>query len=216
MTIRAAAWVGMVLGLSAVLTLPAMADLPEAFPITTDNLIVVGMAPTEVAEFDPLLVDYPAPVAVVMAKAVTTTGTNLLDEVLQTKHSVGIYQYHAGLRRWMPMWEQVTGELSIAFVEGYEILDVTGNGSPELAVRIRYSGPERVLDYVVKSVENGQVNDVFQRRSVYQGRVTASTGFIVFDAPVSDEPDFRKEEIYAWDPDQERFDKIREIRNRVR
>lgn len=216
MAIRAATWFCAVLTLVTGLAQPVSAGLAEPFPITTENLLVVGMAPTEIVEYDSLLLEYPTPIAAVMAKAVTTSGATVLDEILKTKYSVGIYQYNAHLHRWMPMWERVTGEMSIAFVEGYDILDLTGDGMPELAVRIRYSGPERVLDYVVKSVENGQVTDVFQRRSLYQGRVTATTGAIVFHSPVVENgEDFDRQETYSWNPKLRLFEKTREIRNKV-
>jgi hypothetical protein len=201
------------------LAFPVMAlAMPSwANPVTTGNLTVVGFTPSEIVEWVALeeRTTAGAPIAVVMAKAVTHEGATVLDEVLLTKYSIGIYAYNPSRQKWLPLWERVTGQLNVGFVDGYDILDINGDGRQDIGIRIRYYGPGRALDYVVKTVENGSVRDLFEEKSIYQGSVTASTGFIVIDRVMRETPGFTRTDVYEWTEQDERFEKIREIRNRI-
>ncbi len=196
----------------------AISPPPWAMPVSTGNLAVLGMVPTEVTEWTLLDADMTAdlPMAVVMAKAVTTAGETTLDAVLGTKYSIGIYVYQPRLNRWMPVWERVTGTLTVGFVEGFEIADVNGDGRREVCIRIRYSGPNRALDYIVKTVDNGLVRDLFEEKSIYRGAVTAASGAIVVRREIPGTPDIQQREVFTWTPTQKRFEKVSEQRLRIR
>lgn len=184
-------------------------------PVSVETLGVVGMAPTEVVEWTllPQRSEGGSPLAVVFAKQTTTVGETLLDEVLATKHSIGVYSYHAQLHRWLPVWERVTGQMGIDFVEGYDILDVNGDGSKDVCVKIRYYGEGRALDYLVLAVNGGGVSEVFEQKSIYRGSVTASTGYIVVKRRIRDQG-VGAMDVYAWAGKSGSFQKVREIRDR--
>lgn len=188
---------------------------PLTPPVTVDTLGVVGMSPTEVVEWTmlPQRSEGGSPLAVVFAKQTTDVGETLLDEVLATKHSIGVYSYQAQLHRWLPVWERVTGQMGIDFVEGYDILDVDGDGSKDVCVKIRYYGEGRALDYLVLAVNGGGVKEMFEQKSIYRGSVTASTGYIVVKRRIRDQA-IGTMDVYAWAGKSGSFQKIREVRDR--
>ncbi len=193
------------------------AELPAwAEPVTTGNIFVFGMQPNEIVRWELLeqTMNGGVPLAVSFAKETTTDGETVLDEVLATKHSIGIYMFHPERQMWMPLWERVTGRLGVDFVEDYELADLTGDGVPELCVRIRYYGGARALDFIVKEIDGARVRDVFEAKSIYHGDVTTSQGYITISRPVRDEEGFDMTELYHWHGD-DGFEKIREIRNKV-
>lgn len=211
------AWVvvgGLVFSISAGAApiLPAWAN-----PVSAANLETIGMEPTEIVDWTLLQerTNEGSPLAVIFAKATTTAGATTLAQVLATKHSIGIYSYDRKRMRWTPVWERVTAEMEVDFVEGYQITDVNGDGHEDVCVRIRYYGSARVLDYIVKTVENGRVKDMFQERSIYQGSVTAAAGYIVVDQLMPGQSDYEKTEIYSWSRSSHGFEKVKETRKKV-
>lgn len=205
-------------GLLLIAAAPARADEAASLfapPVSVGTLAVVGMTPTEVVEWTllPQRSEAGAPLAVVFAKATTDAGETMLDEVLATKHSIGIYAYQAQLGRWLPVWERVTGEMGVDFVEGYDILDVDGDGVKDVCVRIRYYGEGRALDYAVMTVADGRVKEVFEQKSIYRGSVTAATGYIVVKRRIR-EQGIAAMDVYAWAGQRGAFQKVREVRDR--
>jgi hypothetical protein len=198
-------------------TAATAATLPATRPaITPANLVVIGMQPTEVVQWTPLshTTSHGEPLAVVFAKATTNVGETVLDEVLAAKHSIGIYARRNGTSQWFPVWEVVTGEMGIAFVEGYDILDVNGDGGDDVCVRIRYYGEGRALDYKVLSLGSGQLRELFEQKSIYRGSVTAETGYIFVEHPLPEQNDVRVTTVYALGDDGRSFRKVREITDR--
>lgn len=188
---------------------------PAATAPTPGNITVIGMEPTEIVEWTPLrqTTGNGEPLIVAFAKASTTVGETVLDEVLATKHSIGIYAFREHAARWIPIWEVVTGQMGVAFVEGYDILDVNGDAVDDVCVRIRYYGEGRALDYRVMSLAGGKVQELFEQKSIYHGSVTAATGYIVIEQPVREQTDTRLTTIFALSADGH-FQKVREIQNR--
>lgn len=194
------------------------ADAAPSYPSpTTRNVDIVGMRPTEIVRWSPLReTGAPSlPLVVIFAKEVTEGGESVLEEVLRTKHSIGIYLFDKSRQRWRPLWERITGELEVDFVEDYDLVDVDGDGREEVCVRIRYYGPNRTLDYAVKKIQGGKVVDLFHEKSLYQGAATASTGYVVVHQFQTENPEYRTSEIYAWSEKTGRLEKVREIRQRV-
>ena len=192
-------------------------DGPEIPPVTVESLTILGMEPTEVVRWTPLRQSGPGkiPMIVAMTKALRQEGEtpeDLLEEVLDTKYSVGIYAFDPTLQRWLPAWERVTGELAHEFVDGYEVMDVTGDGQDEVLVGIRYYGRGRALDFTIKSVGPDGVTDLLNKNSVYQGHVTGSSGHIYVDRALEDS-DGKQRDVFAWTPSKNSFVKVREIRN---
>lgn len=194
------------------------ANAAPAYPLpSTRNVDIVGMRPTEIVRWSPLgETDAPGlTLVVIFAKEVTEGGESPLEEVLRTKHSIGIYLFDRSRQRWRPLWERITGELEVDFVEDYDLVDVDGDGREEVCVRIRYYGPNRTLDYAVKKVQAGKVVDLFHEKSLYQGAATASTGYVVVNQLQSENPEYRTTEIHAWSEKTGRLEKVREIRQKV-
>lgn len=186
-----------------------------AAPATTGNVRVMGMTPTEIVDWMPLEArsDRGSLLAVVFAKATTDQGETMLDEVLATKHSIGIYSYQPLEHAWLPVWERVTGEMGVDFVEGFDVLDVNRDGRQDVCVRVRYYGEGRALDYLVLTVADGGVREVFEAKSIYQGSVTAAAGYIVIGRPQRDAGE-KHVEIYAWSAAEHAFEKVRDVRRK--
>lgn len=193
------------------------APLPAwAAPVTVGNVRVMGMLPTEIVEWTPLETrsDSGNVLAVVFAKASTDQGETVLDAVLATKHSIGIYAYQPQAHLWLPVWERVTGQLGVDFVEGFEVLDMNGDGRQDVGVRVRYYGEGRALDFIALTVAEGNVREMFEAKSVYQGTVTAAAGYIVIGRPQRETAGERRLEIYAWNAAGRAFKKVRELRRK--
>ena len=180
----------------------------EPPPITVHNVWVAGMRPTSIVQSTRLRQTTPfgEPLAAVFAQAETQSGGTTLDQVLRTRNSIGIYRFEPTRALWMPLWERVTGELGIDFVEGYDVLDVNDDGNDDVCVRVRYYGPSRALDFSVKTIEPDGVHDLFELRSLYQGKVTASAGriFVSEGAPGH----AAEQQVYQWDLATHAFQKV--------